>query len=171
MSKTMPKQQPGRSRQDYRTPKAFLQATRTFLAITDFYADLAATKATRVTRRFYSPEINALGLVTWPTAGWNWLNPPFANIAPWAEKAYRQSRRGSQTCMLVPLGCPNWWADWVDGKALVVLLNGRLTFQGEKTPYPKDCALLLYSPFIRTPGYVVWRWTQQDGQHVQEYLS
>lgn len=153
----MPKQKPGRSRQDYRTPLNFLKATRAFLGIENFSWDLAADKTNRVCREYYSVKTNALDR-RWIASGWQWLNPPFADIAPWVEKAYRESRRGAQIVMLVPLGCPNWWVEWVDGKALVVLLNGRLTFRGMTTPYPKDCALLVYSPFIRAANYVVWSW-------------
>ena len=48
----------------------------------------------------------------------------------------------------------NWFRDYVDGKALVLLLNGRLSFDGAG-PYPKDCILCLYGI---EPGYEVWSW-------------
>jgi hypothetical protein len=45
MAKTMPRQQPGRSVQDVRTPREFLAATRALLGIEAFAVDLAATRA------------------------------------------------------------------------------------------------------------------------------
>lgn len=42
-------------------------------------------------------------------------------------------------------------------QAHVLLLNGRLTFVGHTQPYPKDCALLLYSLAGRQ-RYDVWTW-------------
>lgn len=97
--------------------------------------------------------------------GWAWLNPPYANIRPWVARAYGQSRgfttmrrKGANIAMLVPAGVgANWWRDYVDKKAMVWFLNGRLTFVGCETCYPKDCALLLYGPDV-APGYDVWHW-------------
>jgi hypothetical protein len=51
----------------------------------------------------------------------------------------------------------NWWRDNVDGKADVLFLNGRITFVGHNAPYPKDCAILLYAPFLNG-NYSVWSW-------------
>ena len=48
--------------------------------------------------------------------------------------------------MLVPAGVgSNWWKAWVHHKAYVFLLNGRITFVGQPTCYPKDCCLLYYT--------------------------
>lgn len=156
--KKMPQQKPGRSKQDYQTPPEFLRAVRNFLHISDFYRDLAASHENAVVRRYYTAQDNAL-LQPWdtPQDECNWLNPPFAKIAPWVKKAY-ESRNVAQTVVLVPAGVgSNWWRDWVDGKARVLLLNGRLTFVGETKPYPKDCCLLVYSSWL-LPGYEVWSW-------------
>lgn len=154
---TQPAQKPGRSKQDYQTPEAFLRATRRLLGIADFDADLAANTYNAVVSRYYTITDNALvqpwALGVW----WNWLNPPFGRLAPWVEKAYTEWRdHGARTAMLVPAGVgANWWRDWVHGKAAVRFLNGRLTFVGESGPYPKDCALLLYGA---QPDYAIWTW-------------
>jgi hypothetical protein len=56
---------------------------------------------------------------------------------------------------LVPAGVgANWFARHVDKKALVLFLNGRLSFDGI-APYPKDCILACYG---LKPGYEVWPW-------------
>ncbi len=154
--RVMPKQKPGRSKQDHRTPPEFLQAVRNFLHISDFYRDLAASPENAVTSRYYTEKDNALAQ-PWdaPDSEWNWLNPPFAKITPWVKRAYLCQ---AQIAVLVPAGVgSNWWRDWVDGKARVLLLNGRITFVGQPTCYPKDCCLLLYSR-LTVPGYEVWPW-------------
>lgn len=159
-----PKQKPGKSKQDYQTPPEFLAAVRHLLGIDDFCIDLAASADNAVCGAYITEEQNALDPERyWSTtaAGWAWLNPPYANISHWVEKAWTESRRGTQLAMLLPASVgANWWRDHVDGKAYVLMLNGRLTFVGETTPYPKDCALLLYAPFLRGGGYV-WDWRNQ----------
>lgn len=157
MAKSMPRQQPGTSKQDVRTPKIFLAAVRRRLGIDAFAVDLAASRSNTVAPKFYSARTNAL-VHPWPTDGWNWANPEFSDLRPWAEKAYEESKRGARTAMLVPAAVgANWWSAWVHDKCRVLLLNGRLTFVGHQQPYVKDCALLLFDREL-TPGYECWRW-------------
>lgn len=153
----MPRQKPGRSVQDYQTPTAFLDAVKHKLGIVEFSIDLAADEINTAADRWYDAELNAL-LQTWGGfGGWAWCNPPFATLDPWVQKAWTSSR-DAQVAMLVPAGVgSNWWARYVDQKARVLLLNGRITFVGQPTCYPKDCCLLLYGP-TTLPGYEVWTW-------------
>jgi phage N-6-adenine-methyltransferase len=168
-----PKQKPGKSKQDYQTPIEFLDAARAFLGIKDFDIDLAASAANAVTSRFYDETMNSL-VQPWKVGdGWNWLNPPFAHIKPWVERAFTMSLLGAKTAVLVPAGVgANWWRDWVHNKAYVLFLNGRITFggttpnpkTGKPDAYPKDCALLLYDTRLDnqlTNHYGIWQWTQQ----------
>lgn len=163
----MPEQKPGRSKQDYRTPENFLTAVRRRLGIQQFYRDLAADADNAVCPVFYTKEDDAFQQ-DWstgpqPSFRWNWLNPPFAKIEPWVRKAW-ECQWNSQTALLVPAGVgSNWWRLWVHGRAEVLLLNGRLTFVGETTCYPKDCCLLLYGP-DREPTYDVWTWPLEMDQ-------
>lgn len=156
-----PAQKPGRSKQDYCTPKPFLQAAREFLDITEFEADLAASHENAVVNPYYTEEQSALDPDNpWRLGdGWNWCNPPFGHISPWVEKAYLQCLTArAQTCMLLPAGVgSNWFREFVHHKCLVLFLNGRITFEGCEDPYPKDLMLLLYSPYVG-PGYDFWRW-------------
>lgn len=158
---TMPIQKPGLSKQDYETPPEFIAAVKARLGINSFYIDLAADQHNRKAELWYGEEHDSLlcnwaGLpCQWPNFTWAWLNPPFANIAPWAKKC---SESKIKIAFLVPAGVgANWFRDHVDGKALVLLLNGRLSFDGI-APYPKDCILCLYGV---TPGYEVWDWRKQ----------
>lgn len=156
---SVPVQKPGRSRQDYQTPPEFISRVKMLLGISEFTIDLAASTTNAQAPWFFSEEEDALKQ-EWAYPGWGWLNPPFGRVGPWLEKAYMCE---SQVAMLVPASVgANWWADYVHHKALVLLLNGRLTFVGEKGPFPKDCALLLYNCYdtigSRMIGYRMWEW-------------
>jgi phage N-6-adenine-methyltransferase len=156
----MPRQRPHRSKQDYRTPAPFLAAVRTRLGIVHFAIDLAATAANAVVPRFLDVSHDALA-VSWAPLledGWGWLNPPYTDIAPWARRCRETREAGGSVAFLVPASVgANWFRDTVDGHALVLFLNGRLSFDA-KGPYPKDCMLALYSPYL-LPAYEVWTWS------------
>ena len=160
-----PKQKPGLSKQDYQTPTVFLDATRKLLDIENFTLDLAASEENAVCGSFYDEVYDSLKREgDWVTqVGCEaWCNPPYSHIAPWVEKAYRESLLGATIAMLVPASVgSNWWRDWVHNKAVVVLLNGRITFVGHTAGYPKDCALLLYDKQDThgiAPFYAIWSW-------------
>ena len=148
----VPVQKPGKSRQDFATPPEFIGAVKNKLGIKQFQVDLAAD-VTNTKAKFYISEAQDSLFTRWELfEEWCWLNPPFAHIAPWAKKC---SESGIKIAFLVPAAVgSNWFRDYVDGKALVLLLNGRICFDG-KGPYPKDCVLCLYGA---EPGYKVWDW-------------
>ncbi len=157
--------QRGKSRQDYETPPAFFNAVESRFG--RIIHDLAATEAnTKVPGSFFSPQQDALHQEWWPLCsalptGWLWLNPPFADIGPWARRCYEQSQRGANILMLVPASVgANWYRDWVHRKAGVLALNGRLTFVGSPDPYPKDLILCCYSAV--PGGFDVWTWADQE---------
>lgn len=127
----------------------------------DFAWDLAANHDNHVVDNYYTEEDDSL-IQPWHTIeGYSWLNPPYANLADWTSKAVLESNKGASLFMLVPASTgSNWWRDYVDRKCWCLFLNGRLTFVGHTSPYPKDLALLLYdSPFLGTRShYSVWNW-------------
>jgi phage N-6-adenine-methyltransferase len=149
----------GASRQDYQTPTEFLDAARKRLAISTFTWDLAASDENKVAPFFYNEEQNSLAQDWDSCGGWLWLNPPFDPMKPWVEKA--ASCKESQIAMLVPAAVgSNWWRDYVHQKAHVLILNGRIKFVGHTHGFPKDLALLLYTPYIKQGSYEVWNWKQ-----------
>lgn len=169
---TQPAQKPGRSKQDYATPEDFIRAVKSYLGITRFAHDFAADASNRKAATFFDEEADALSIPRWALSlvqggceggNWGWLNPPFSKIGPWAKRCAETKRAGGSIAFLVPAAVgSNWFRDYVDGQARVLLLNGRIAFMPEqpKWLYPKDCILALYSPTI-APGYTVWTWTKQ----------
>lgn len=155
------------SKQDYQTPPEFIDAVAKRFGRPTF--DLAATAGQQIlgVDHFFTPEQDSLRQ-SWvnlrtPTeddavARVAWLNPPFAKIAPWADKLTSECRWLRRwTLMLVPASVGSeWYAKHVHGKALVLGLSPRLTFVGERTPYPKD--LMLVCVGFGTVGFDTWRW-------------
>jgi phage N-6-adenine-methyltransferase len=152
--RTMPAQKPGRSKQDYETPRVFLDAVERRYGPMAF--DLAARADNAKAPNFITPERNSL-LASWGElgSGNRWLNPPFGAIANWAAKCAREHSSDRRIFFLVPASIgANWFAESVHEKALVIALQGRLSFDG-KNPFPKDCMLCVYG---EPPGFEVWRW-------------
>ena len=157
-----PKQKPGKSKQDYATPWSLISAVQVRWGKLDI--DLAATAENAKADRFITPETDSLKVPWGAYADAHklrlaWLNPPFADIAPWAEKALNSATpSGLRIIMLTPASVgANWFRDYVHGRADVVALNGRITFEGAPDPYPKDCMLTLFG---FEPGFDVWTWTK-----------
>lgn len=145
----------GSSSGEYATPPEFIAAVKRKFGVTEFDYDLAASPENTKAKHFFTEEEDSLKQ-EWPNYGDLWLNPPYAKIAPWAEKCARYCfRQKIRIFFLVPAAVgSNWWRDHVHNKAKVRFLNGRISFDG-KAPYPKDCALCVYGI---EPGYEVWSW-------------
>lgn len=152
----------GLSQQDYATPRDFIAAIRHRLGIEDFSWDLAASGDNAVCG-LYIDELRDGLTVDWAGLGngWLWLNPPFSDISPWAAKCSLEARRGARIAFLVPASVGSvWYARYLDGKAMILFIRPRLSFDG-KNPYPKDCLLALYG-WLRL-GYECWDWKSQTG--------
>jgi hypothetical protein len=159
----MPKQKPGKSKQDVGTPVEFIAACARRFGLIDW--DLAAhAENTKCGASYYGPGSEHCGdslSVNWaerhPT-GVLWLNPEFRDIEPWAKKcAVESTRRHGMILMLTPASVgTEWFADYVAGKAMVLGLRPRLTFVGASDPYPKDLSLAVYSSGLH--GVDTWRW-------------
>lgn len=170
----VPRQKPHCSKQDYGTPPELLTAIRNRLRIDEFAVDLAASKDNAVCRCFYDESYDSLKRSRdWAVDGWAWLNPPFANITSWVSKALHESTNyGAHVVMLTPASPgSNWWRDYVEPYAYVSYLNGRFVFvgtpnnpkTGKPDVYPKDCALLFYTPW-GFRGSEVWNWRRDLSQ-------
>lgn len=142
-----------RSKQDYATPPEFIVAVEKRFGPLEF--DIAASPENRKAERYWTEADNALDQ-DWNNLGLAWLNPPFANIAAWAESCKAAlSTNQQRTLLLVPASVgSNWFRDHVHRHALVLGVNGRLSFDG-KDPYPKDLILCCYGFGV---GFDVWDW-------------
>lgn len=148
----------GSSRQDYGTPPEFIAAVeRKFGRRLAF--DLAAAPETAKADQYFTKEQDSLRQDWHKIGGLLWLNPPFANIAPWAEKCACEVQLGAEVLFLVPASVGAvWFARWVFPFADVHFLTRRLSFDG-KAPFPKDCILAYYSPLWPAyAGFACWDW-------------
>lgn len=163
---TMPAQRPGTSRQDYETPAAFIAAVeRRFGAL---HCDLAAHQGNAKVGLYLGPGSShgedslAVSWSSYLPHGNLWLNPPFARIEPWAKKcAEEAAKRHGLILMLTPASVgANWYQEHVLGKAFVLALAPRLSFDGI-APFPKDCSLAVYGYGLH--GFDTWRWDEVAG--------
>jgi DNA (cytosine-5)-methyltransferase 1 len=149
-----------KSKQDYGTPWELIWACEGRFG--PIMWDLAASPENTKGPAFYDEEFDSLKQRWHEHRGVLWLNPPFANIEPWAEKCAFESRSDlgherARILFLTPASVgANWFRDHVHGKAFVVGLNGRITFEGTSDPYPKDCILSAFG--FGPPGFDVWDW-------------
>ena len=151
-----PAQKPGRSKQDYGTPIEFIDTVQRRFG--ELSWDLACTRANCVAHRgiMFDGGVDSLTQDWTLLEGNLWLNPPFGDIPRWAAKCKASAGKGRRIIMLTPASIgTNWFAEHVHGSALVLGLNPRLTFAGEKAPYPKDLMLSVWGDEV---GFNVWRW-------------
>lgn len=155
--------------QSYRTPPEFLDAVQRKFDTTIAF-DLACTAEDKVAPHgFEHPTHDALASA-WPTIDGRfaaWCNPPFAKAGSFARVAAESPH--CRTLMLIPASVgTRWWAEHVDGRALVVMLRPRIVFlqpdgtpcvdkEGREVGINRDCALLAYG---WTPGYVCADWRE-----------
>jgi phage N-6-adenine-methyltransferase len=156
---TMPPQKPGKSEQSVQTPNEFMWAVKNLLNIGAFSYDLAAEEHNAQAIHYFTKEQDALKQDWAALKGWLWLNPPYAKLYPWTEKAWKAVvLGGAKIAVLVPASTgTEWWTANVSGLAHILYLKGRITFVGHTTAYPKDLALLLYRPTV-IGGHSTWDW-------------
>jgi hypothetical protein len=172
----MPKQKPGRSKQNYRTPKNLFTAILQHLGISEFKHDFAADRFNTKAKKFWTMRDDSLvqRASLWVLAcrmGWGWLNPPFGKIRPWAAKCLAVHKRGGKIALLVPASVgSNWYRDYIHEQpgVQVTFLNGRPCFDG-KAGFPKDVMLVLFTgntnPFntnVFAPE--VWSWKESASE-------
>jgi len=149
------------SKQDYGTPPEFLRAVEARFGRITF--DLAALPENAVAPYFYSPEVDSLKQ-DWRLEGMPgvaFLNPPFADIYPWAEKLATCRDLPRWTLMLVPASIDTkWYREHVLGKLMVWGIT-RMKFVGAAGGFPK--ALMLVGAGFGVTGHGHWKW-KEDGE-------
>jgi phage N-6-adenine-methyltransferase len=113
-----------------------------------FDVDVCALPENAKVDRFFTPDDDGLAQ-EW--RGVCWCNPPYGRgVGVWLRKAYQSALRGATVVVLIPARTDTrWWHEWVEGKATVRFLQGRLRFEGgakysvrEAAPFPS--AILVY---------------------------
>lgn len=146
------------SKQDHATPPVLVGAIERHFGCS-FFVDLAANADNAKCLQFISTEVNSLDQ-EWK-AGFDremndhdlfrldtlaaWLNPPFRGIDPWMEKCREESAKGCRivSLTLASLGT-GWYRKHVEGNALSLVLRKRVTFLGQKDPFPKELMVTLW---------------------------
>lgn len=145
----------GRSKQDYGTPWEFIHAVeKRFGKLT---IDLAASAANAKAPTFYTEADDSLSKPWGELTGLGWLNPPFADIEPWAARCADLASPQFRILLLTPASVGSeWFARHVHKEAIVLGLRPRITFEGTKDPYPKDLMLSVFGTGAH--GFDTWRW-------------
>jgi phage N-6-adenine-methyltransferase len=76
-------------------------------------------------------------------------NPPYGRVITgrWVRKCYEASQRGALVVLLVPARTDTrWYHDYVQGKAEITFIAGRLRFGGAKNTAPFPSLLAVYDP-------------------------
>ena len=94
---------------------------------------------------YYTPEDDGLSK---PWRGGVWCNPPYGReISSWVKKAYEESQKeyNSFVLMLLPARTDTrWWWEYVQGKATLFFIKGRVKFGDHNVGAPFPSVLALY---------------------------
>ncbi len=158
-----PMQKPGRSRQDYGTSPAFLEAVAKQFGSIDLdlacrtdnmVAPFGITEAEDALSKDWTDLDPLIGGVPIRVA---FCNPPFSDIRPWAAKVESCRWLPRWTLMLVPASMGSkWWVDHVLNKTMAFGIP-RMQFVGADAVYPKDLALIAAGFGVSGNGYWDWR--------------
>lgn len=170
MKKNATSPRPISENQSVGTPWEFIEAVERYRG--PLHCDLAATQENKKAPLWIGPDWEDcpehLGrsffresLPSPPAGSYNWLNPPFADIAPWVQRVVEEEQ---PTLILVPASVGSvWYGEWVEGYMSVSFLRPRIKFEGHTAAYPKDLMLLTYNPSFLSTGLLSlvpqqWRW-------------
>lgn len=136
------------SNQDIETPDIFFNWVEKFLGI-EFSVDLAANKLNTKCDLYYTKKQDSLKLSWNGYIGWGWLNPPYSNTEPWAEKCYAEAKKGARVVMLTPLKIAKRDSTTWDHANEVYLLEGRIW------PEVRDCMLSVWYKEVRRKPQII----------------
>ena len=111
-----------------------------------FTLDVCALPSSAKCSRYFTPEDDGLA------QDWSgeivWMNPPYGKtIGAWMAKALDATTKGATVVCLVPSRTDTrWWHSYVEGKAEVRFVKGRLKFGGSKNSAPFPSAVVIFRP-------------------------
>lgn len=158
-----------KSVQTYTAPMSFVNLCAERFGV-NFVLDLAADASNARCNIFYDEKENALkqdwhsGLLRAATiedaemkrvAAWN--NPPYRITPAFMRKCSEESQRGCKivTLTLASLGT-KWYKSYVKPFAASYILEDRITFDGQKDPFPKELMVSLFG--FGMTGLCWWNW-------------
>lgn len=106
--------------------------------------DVCATKQNRKCHYYW--DIDDDGLLQDWSGTRCWMNPPYGReIGKWVEKA---ATGGAQIVVaLLPARTDTrWWHTWIQDKAEVRFIKGRLKFGGHKNSAPFPSCVVIFKP-------------------------
>ena len=129
------------------TPKEFFDRLS---SVFNFTLDVCALPENAKCRDYYTPDDDGLSN---PWRGGVWGNPPYGReISAWVKKGYEESRKDYNDFVLMLLPArtdTKWWWDWVQGKAQLFFVKGRIRFNGGSAGAPFPSVLALYMKDIK----------------------
>ena len=113
-----------------------------------FTLDPCCVPATAKCAKYFTPDDDGLA------QDWSrdrvFMNPPYGRaLRDWMQKAYEESLRGALVVCLVPARTDTaWWHEWVERKAEVRFIRGRVAFllDGKAGDPAFASALVIYRP-------------------------
>jgi phage N-6-adenine-methyltransferase len=167
-------------RQEWRTPKEFLEAVqREFGALT---IDVAASAENAVCKQFLDRAENGL-MSPWFERGVYlrevaWCNPGFSSMPVWIHKACVEVEGSlpTRTALVLGLCAPStaWWRHAISHGADILLLSPRIQFDPapgvKRSSNPRECALFVFrDPFTakvyadagNAPQILTWWWKER----------
>lgn len=112
--------------------------------ILHFEIDVASTHENAKCQAHYTENETGLNQ---PWCSTTWINPPYENITPWAQKALNEMlKNNNTTVMLVPSNRSDqqWWIDLMPWTQ-ILWIRGRVTFKGALNSPPFACCVLIIS--------------------------
>ena len=118
--------------------------------IFNFSLDACALPENAKCESYYTPEDDGLSK---PWRGGVWCNPPYGReISSWVRKAYEESQKeyNSFVLMLLPARTDTkWWWEYVQGKATLFFIKGRVKFGDHNVGAPFPSVLALYMKEVK----------------------
>lgn len=130
------------NKQDWSTPQGFFdELDKEF----DFTLDPCATQENAKCKKFYTEEDN--GLIQDWSGERVFCNPPYGpQLKLWVKKCFEEGQK-TLVVLLIPSRTETaYFHDYIQGKAEIRFIRGRLRFSGSKINAPFPSLLAIYRP-------------------------
>lgn len=153
-----------KGKDDWETPWWFVHLLENEFGAIDL--DPCCTEESKKGENFYTEEDNGLTARWWGTV---FVNPPYSQMAKWAQKAYSEAFLGNTRNILFLCAARTdtkaWWDYLRHGE--VRFIKGRLKFidpnRGVVLGAPFPSALVVFSQNLwKTPSTVYWSIPKED---------